>query len=126
MKLLLDSHILIWWPVGSPRLGARAKALIADPDNQLFMSAANWWELGIKRALGRLQIDLPEATKAIERRGVVGLSVTMRDAEFASTLERLHGDPFDHMLVAQAQAGGMKLLTRDTRLKEYGASVLCV
>ena len=78
MKLLLDSHILIWWPVGSPRLGARAKALIADPDNQLFMSAANWWELGIKRALGRLQIDLPEATKAIERRGVVGLSVTMR------------------------------------------------
>jgi PIN domain nuclease of toxin-antitoxin system len=96
------------------------------PDNQLFMSAASWWELGIKQVLGRLSIDFAATRAAIEERGVVGIAVTLGHAERAATLNKLHGDPFDHMLVAQALADDMVLLTRDARLKSYGSCVLCV
>ena len=90
------------------------------------MSAASWWELGIKNSLGRLDFDAAEMRKAIDKRGVTGISVTISHAEVAAALPRLHGDPFDHMLVAQAVAEGLILLTRDGRLEVYGSSVLCV
>lgn len=126
MKLLLDSHILLWWSAGSPKLGAKARDIIIARESELFVSAASWWELGIKKSLGRLQIDLVITRQAIAGRGVVALPVTMEHAEQASDLKRNHGDPFDHMLVAQAMVENFKLLTRDTRLKAYGMSVLCV
>jgi PIN domain nuclease of toxin-antitoxin system len=126
LKLLLDSHILLWWPAGSPKLGSRARDMIVAVESELFVSAASWWELGIKRALGRLRIDLVATRRAIKERGVAGLPVSMEHAEFAAGLDKLHGDPFDHMLVAQAMVEDCKLLTRDERLKAYGPSVLCV
>lgn len=126
MRLLLDSHILVWWPSGSPRLGARASELITAADSQLFMSAASWWELAIKNALGRLKIDLPATREAMERRGTAALAVSMTHAEVAASLNRHHGDPFDHMLVAQAISEDLVLLTRDSLLKAYGSHVLCV
>ena len=126
MRLLLDSHMLLWWPSGSPRLGARATELIMAADTQLFMSAASWWELAIKYALGRLKVDLPATREAIERRGTTALAVSMKHAETAAALNRLHGDPFDHMLVAQAISEDLMLLTRDAHLEAYGSHVLCV
>jgi PIN domain nuclease of toxin-antitoxin system len=126
LRLLLDSHILVWWPSGSRRLGARASELIMAADTQLFMSAASWWELAIKAALGRMKIDLPATREAIERRGAVALAVSMKHGEVAASLNRLHGDPFDHMLVAQAVSEDLILLTRDSRLEAYGSHVLCV
>jgi PIN domain nuclease of toxin-antitoxin system len=126
LKLLLDSHILVWWPSGSPRLGARARELIMASDTKLFMSAASWWELAIKCALGRLRIDLRAMREAIEQRGTVALAVSMKHAEDAAALNKLHGDPFDHMLVAQAISEDLMLLTRDSRLEAYGSHVLCV
>jgi PIN domain nuclease of toxin-antitoxin system len=95
-------------------------------DAQLFMSAASWWELAIKNALGRLKIDLPATREAIERRGTTALVVSMKHAETAATLNRAHGDPFDHMLVAQAISEDLMLLTRDSHLEAYGSHVLCV
>lgn len=126
MRLLLDSHILLWWPSGSAKLGAQARELITTADTQLFMSAASWWELAIKNALGRLKIDLSAAREAMTRRGAFALPVTMEHAEAAAALNKLHGDPFDHMLVAQAISEDFLLLTRDSRLKAYGSHVLCV
>jgi PIN domain nuclease of toxin-antitoxin system len=95
-------------------------------DTQLFMSAASWWELAIKNALGRLKIDLSAAREAIEKRGALAIPVTMKHAEAAVTLNKLHGDPFDHMLLAQAISEDLMLLTRDSRLQAYGSHVLCV
>jgi len=90
------------------------------------MSAASWWELGIKQTLGRLRIDLGATRLAIEARGVSSIPVTMQHAEHAATLEKLHGDPFDHMLVAQATYENFRLLTRDKKLEQYGSRILCV
>jgi PIN domain nuclease of toxin-antitoxin system len=126
LRLLLDSHILVWWPSGSPRLGTRAQELIEAPDSELFMSAASWWELAIKSSLGRLKIDFPATRDAMERRGTAVLPVLLNHAEKAATLNKLHGDPFDHMLVAQAIAEDLVLLTRAASLEAYGSHVLCV
>jgi PIN domain nuclease of toxin-antitoxin system len=125
LNLLLDSHVLLWWPIGSPRLGAEARALIEDQENRLFMSAASWWELGLKRSLGKLDADLPAIRRTLEQRDVGTILVTLDHGEAEAALPVLHRDPFDHMLVVQAQVEGMRLLTRDARLKTYGSSVLC-
>jgi PIN domain nuclease of toxin-antitoxin system len=96
-----------------------------DQDAELFMSAAIWWELGIKRALGRLEIDIGFARRGSEQRGVRMLPITGDHAETATALPVLHNDPFDHMLVAQAISERLVLLTRDAKLKKYGSAVLC-
>jgi PIN domain nuclease of toxin-antitoxin system len=110
----------------SARLGAKAGELIGRPDVQLFMSAASWWELGIKCALGKLEADQRMIRRTLQLRGVQLLSVTVEHGEAAAALPILHRDPFDHMLVAQATVEGMSLLTRDARLRAYGSSVLVV
>jgi PIN domain nuclease of toxin-antitoxin system len=110
----------------SARLGAEAGKLIGRADVQLYMSAASWWELGIKCALGKLDADLRVVRRSLQEREVQLLSVTVEHGEAAAALPILHRDPFDHMLVAQATVEGMTLLTRDARLKSYGHSVLCV
>ncbi len=126
MRLLLDSHILLWWAAGDKKLGARASELLIDTEHDLFMSAASWWELSLKRALGRLRVDLVLTRHALRERSVSILPVTVEHAEAAGALPALHSDPFDHMLVAQAATAGLRLLTRDKHLKAYGTAVLCV
>jgi PIN domain nuclease of toxin-antitoxin system len=112
--------------MGSPRLGEKARELIAHADAKLFMSAASWWELGLKCALGKLDADLPAVRRTLHEHGVKFISVTIKHGEAAASLPILHRDPFDHLLVAQAKSNGLVLLTRDARLKAYGSLVLCV
>ena len=126
MRLLLDTHIMVWWFAGSPKLGARARELLIESDSRLFVSAASWWELAIKTSLGRLRFDLSNARSELDRRDVTCIPVSMAHAETAAALKQLHRDPFDHMLVAQAVHDGLILLTRDVSLKPYGSHVLCV
>jgi len=126
VRLLLDTHIVVWWFEGSPKLGSRARDLITEADSRLFVSAANWWELAIKTSLGRLRFDFLDARRELERRDVTSLPISMSHAETAAALKRRHRDPFDHMLVAQAIDEGLVLLTRDVHLKPYGSHVLCV
>jgi PIN domain nuclease of toxin-antitoxin system len=126
LRLILDSHILIWWPDGDRRLGLRAAKFLTAPENELFLSAASWWELGIKIAAGRLRLDMRALRTELRRRGVRELPVTNDHADMARDLPGHHTDPFDHMLVAQASVEGFALLTRDKKLKAYGSSVLCV
>ena len=125
MRLLLDSHIFLWWSAGDQRLGRRAEKMLLASDAELFISAASWWELAVKQAIGKLRLDILEARRSLEKRGVTGIPVTIAHAEQAGALPALHGDPFDHMLVAQAICEGLTLLTRDRKLKRYGAAVLC-
>lgn len=125
MKLLLDSHIFLWWAGADPRLGKRAESLLAE-NRDIFVSAASWWELAIKQVLGRLRFDIGATSSELQKRGVRFLTVTFEHAEAAGALPAFHGDPFDHMLVAQASFEGLTLLTRDKKLKAYGPSVLCV
>ena len=125
MKLLLDSHIFVWWSAGDRRLGRRAEKMLLAPGAELFISAASWWELAVKQAIGKLRLDIPKTRHSLDQRGVIGIPVTIAHAEQAGALPALHGDPFDHMLVAQAICEGMTLLTRDAKLKRYGPNVLC-
>jgi PIN domain nuclease of toxin-antitoxin system len=126
LRLLIDTHILVWWLAGARALGKEALGLITAPDAELSVSAASWWEIGIKRALGRMQFDWPTGRVLLAKNRIAVISVTLDHAEAAAALPLHHGDPFDRMLVAQASVEGMQLLTRDRKLKVYGASVLHV
>lgn len=118
-RLLLDTHAFLWWLADEPRLGASARKRIAEPANSVFVSAATGWEIGIKRALGKLQA--PDGLDAlVEEEGFAHLPVTFFHGEQAGALPQHHRDPFDRMLVAQAQAEGLVLVTRDPQIKTYG------
>ncbi|NGP53668.1 type II toxin-antitoxin system VapC family toxin [Thioalkalivibrio sp. XN8] len=122
-RLLLDTHVFLWWLVDDPRLGHEAHQLIADSDNTVFVSAATGWEIGIKRALGKL--DAPrDLEREVERSGFAHLPVTFFHGEQAGALPPHHRDPFDRMLIAQAQAEGLLLLTADNHFSAYGIRVL--
>jgi PIN domain nuclease of toxin-antitoxin system len=112
--------------VGDPKLGQRAEKIMLAPDAELFVSVASWWELAVKQALGKLKLDIAEMRRNLEQRGVISIPVTVTHAEQAGALPALHGDPFDHMLVAQAICERLVLLTRDDKLEHYGPAVLCV
>ncbi|HEY4940953.1 MAG TPA: type II toxin-antitoxin system VapC family toxin [Rhizomicrobium sp.] len=125
MRLLLDSHVLLWWADGSAQLGARAKSLLSAGNAEVFVSAASWWEISIKKAHGRLAVDLSVLESELRARSVKRLDMSFAHARAAAGLPPHHGDPFDRMLVAQADVEGLSLLTRDKRLKTYGSMVLC-
>ncbi len=123
MDLLLDTHVLLWWLADDRRLTASAKATIADPDRRVLVSAASAWEISIKRALGKLAApdDLAAALVASD---LEPLAITINHAERAGALPRHHDDPFDRMLVAQAEAERLTILTGDTRIGDYGVATM--
>ena len=123
MRLLLDTHVLLWWLADDPSLGEEARAGISDPGSSVFVSAATVWEISIKRALGKLEAP-PDVVHQIDLSNFEPLSMTVSHAYAAGALPRHHDDPFDRMLVAQAMAEGLTLLTRDPRINLYGVTTL--
>lgn len=123
MRLLLDTHVLLWWLSDDPSLINDAKAAISDPGSAVFVSAATAWEIAIKQALGKLQAP-SDLERQIQLNRFEPLSITIAHAYVAGTLPRHHDDPFDRMLVAQALAKGLAIVTRDPRLSRYGISTL--
>jgi prevent-host-death family protein len=122
--LLLDTHVFLWWRTDDPRLGPEARDAIAMTP-VVFVSAASAWEAAIKIALGRLR--LPESFgHGVDDSGFDRLSLAFEHAEAAAALPPHHGDPFDRMLVAQAQLEGCTLVTHDRVLSPYGVEVLWV
>jgi len=123
MNLLLDTHALLWWLDDHKALSAKARRAIRDPGNLVFVSAATAWEISIKQALGKLQApdDLEDALIANRFRS---LPIAINHAIAAGRLPRHHDDPFDRMLVAQAQAERLTLVTHDTRLSSYDVPIL--
>lgn len=123
MKILLDSHSLIWAVDNPSKLGPQADAALQDAANEIFVSAATIWELAIKTGLGKLTLSMPYRQwmeKAIVDLCAALLPMTVRYADLQSTLPRIHGDPFDRMLVAQSQAEQIALVSNEILFDQYG------
>lgn len=123
MILLLDAHALLWWLAGDGRLSDQAQRAIADPANDLLVSAASIWEIEVKRAAGRLDAP-PNLLEHIDRARIDALPISAADAVAAAGLPRHHGDPFDRMVVAQAQRLDAIVVSRDRAFDAYGVNQL--
>jgi PIN domain nuclease of toxin-antitoxin system len=126
MKLLLDTHTFLWWITDDPQLSTKARELIGDGHNILYWSAASSWEVSIKYALGRM--PLPEAPEQflpaeIEKNRLESLPIIDAHAFQAGQLPHHHRDPFDRMLVAQAQVESLALLSNDQQLNHYNVEI---
>jgi PIN domain nuclease of toxin-antitoxin system len=117
-RFLLDTHVLLWWLDDSSELGPRCKELIADQRNQVYVSAATTWEISIKKALGKL-VAPDDIDSIVEDEGFSKLPISLYHGQLAGSLPMLHRDPFDRMLIAQAQAEGLILMTSDTNIGLY-------
>ena len=123
MRLLLDTNALLWALTNAPRIEGVRDLLLAD-ENEIFVSAVSWWEIAIKTRLGRLDADLPKLRAIAQESGFLELPLLGIHAEMLATLPRHHNDPFDHMLVAQAMAEPMRLITGDGALARYTPLVM--
>ena len=121
MKLLLDTHILLWAANEPERLSAQAIALLEDPDNELLFSAASLWEVSIKNSLGRddFKVDARLLRRGLLDNGYVELPITSAHAVYVESLPAIHKDPFDRILIAQATAEGITLVTADGMVAKY-------
>jgi len=125
MKLLLDTHLLLWAAGDPDRLSAAARALIGAPENELWFSAASVWEIAIKRGLGRedFQVNPRLLRRGLLDNGYRELPVGSEHAVAIDSLPPLHKDPFDRLLVAQAMVAGIILLTADASVAQYPGPV---
>ncbi|OGQ00812.1 MAG: twitching motility protein PilT [Deltaproteobacteria bacterium RBG_19FT_COMBO_52_11] len=127
MKILLDTHAFLWWITDDQKLSSRAREVISDAENELFFSAASGWEISIKVQLGRLKLpEEPERfiPEQLRLNFIRSLPIQMRHALFVSTLPNHHRDPFDRMLVAQAQLEEMSILSADLQMSRYQVELI--
>jgi PIN domain nuclease of toxin-antitoxin system len=122
MRLLLDTHIYLWWLEDHPTLSEQAKSKIANAA-EVYVSSASIWEASIKAGIGKLDVDVDELVMQIEASGFRELPVAARHAAAVRSLPGLHNDPFDRLLVAQAICEPLRLLTHDAKLKGYSELV---
>ena len=125
MRLLLDTHMFLWWDRQLHRVPPALRAAIEDDTSQVFVSVATVWEIAIKRATGKLQFAA-SIIDTIDRLGFELLPITGAHAEHAGGLPRHHNDPFDRLLIAQAYLEGMVLGTQDPAMRAYGVTMLGV
>jgi PIN domain nuclease of toxin-antitoxin system len=125
--VLLDTHALLWWGFEHPRLSRRARTTIGDAETTVFVSAATAWEIAIKARLGKLpgaQRFAAGVGEYLAEQGFVGLDITIAHAQRAGALPAVHRDPFDRMLVAQAQAENLTLVSNEGVFDHYGVARL--
>ena len=125
MRLLLDTHLLLWALAASRKLPVRVRTLLVDAGNDVLFSGASVWEIAIKSGLRRddFRVDIPRLLLAAEETGFDELAVTSAHAARVVSLPALHRDPFDRLLIAQAQVESAVLLTNDVQLGRYGTPV---
>jgi PIN domain nuclease of toxin-antitoxin system len=127
MKALLDTHVWLWWGSAPERLKSKARALIGDRANELYLSSASVWEIMIKAKLGKLELPEPAAvfiTSRVARDSLLSLDITQTHAIRAGDLPPYHRDPFDRMIIAQAMIEDIPILTADRRFKQYDVKIL--
>jgi PIN domain nuclease of toxin-antitoxin system len=123
MRVLLDTHTLLWWHEQSPKLSSRARTAIADVTNAVVVSVATAWEIVVKRTLGKLQVSA-DLRELIDDANFEMLPIRLSHLEALAALPMLHRDPFDRMLIAQAIAEGIPLVTGDRAMRPYPAAIL--
>jgi PIN domain nuclease of toxin-antitoxin system len=127
MKLLLDAHTFLWWITDDQKLSGRAREIISDGSNELFLSAATGWEIAIKVQIGRLKLPEEPIRFILEQmriNAIQSLPIQMNHALHVSTLPQHHRDPFDRLLIAQAQLEGLPVLSSDHQLANYQVEVI--
>lgn len=122
MKFLLDTHILLWWMQDSPELPAEARDLVRDPANTIFVSAVNLWEIRIKEAIGKIRLPA-NFDEVLAKEEFETIALTADHVTELTRLPLLHRDPFDRILIAQARATRITLLTADNEIASYGDGV---
>jgi PIN domain nuclease of toxin-antitoxin system len=122
VRLLLDTHALLWW-LADEGLTTQARDAIADPANLVAVSAASAWEISIKKALGKLAAP-DDLEQQVQAGGFLPLPISIAHGVAAGELARHHDDPFDRMLIAQAHTEGLTIVTRDKRFEDYGVALL--
>jgi PIN domain nuclease of toxin-antitoxin system len=125
LRLLLDTHLLLWWLANSPSLSGQARALISDPDNTVFVSAVSLWEIWLKQSLGKLRLP-SDFEEKLAAESFESLPLTAAQTRQVALLPWRHRDPFDRMLVAQARLENLVLLTADDPVTAYGDFVRLV
>ncbi len=125
MRYLVDTHLLLWAAADAPELPSEARQVISDMNNALYFSAASIWEIAIKSALGRddFMVDPKEFLAALSQNGYLELPISAAHSAAVYDLPHIHRDPFDRILLAQAQLENAKLLTADETLADYGRYV---
>ena len=126
MRLLLDTHILLWALTDDPRLSTRARELLLDTRNDVFFSAASLWEIAIKRTLRRedMPISADQAIRLFNKAGYEELGISAAHAVAVESLPPIHTDPFDRMLVAQAISEPLCLITHDSIVASYHNGII--
>ena len=127
MKVLLDTHTFLWWNMDSPQLSPKAKEVIANPDTDVYFSAASAWEIAIKHQKGRL--SLPESPdkyviSRIRYYGFEALPIQISHTLKTNSLPMIHADPFDRILIAQCEMENMKLISSDEMIHQYDVDVI--
>jgi PIN domain nuclease of toxin-antitoxin system len=123
VKLLLDTHVWLWWNTEPEKLAQRTHRQIKNARNEVFLSSASVWEMAVKKRLGKLPLPEPVVAYVARRLGtddIKAIAVTYEHAAAVETLELLHRDPFDRLLIVQARHEGMRLLTADDQVLAYG------
>jgi PIN domain nuclease of toxin-antitoxin system len=124
LRLLLDSHVWLWWKGDDAQLGPTARAAIRGAA-EVHFSVASAWEIAIKQSLGRLKVPEHRGIgEELAKHAFLPLSVELHHAAGVATLPRIHGDPFDRLLISQATAEGLTLVTADAVMMRYGVPVL--
>ena len=131
MRLLLDTHIALWAVTEPERLTPDTRVIITNPSNDVLVSLVAVWEIAIKRSTGRIRYDMPSLSSKDAATAFIGayfdlFSISFKHIELVETLPRHHGDPFDRLMVAQAQADNLTFMTHDKQLAAYGDFVMVV
>lgn len=118
MKILLDTHVFLWWLENNPRLGKQARRHIANPANRVLLSAVSCWEISIKMIKGHLVFPF-DISQVLSAEGFEFLPISLKETVRVASLPPVHRDPFDRLLAAQAEEYGCKLFTADKQLLKY-------
>jgi PIN domain nuclease of toxin-antitoxin system len=123
MRVLIDTHVFLWWVEGDRALPAKARAVLADQDNECLFSLVSAWELAIKAGLGKLRLAIPVrryVTEHVAANGFRMLDIRMAHIGRVESLPPHHGDPFDRLLIAQALDEKLPVVTADALFRDYG------
>jgi len=125
LRVLLDTHTLLWWAANTKALSRKVKRLIEDDETSVYVSAASAWEIATKVRLGKLKWESPESVESYcIGQGFDLLPITFADGERAGSWPQAHGDPFDRMLAAQAENTGLPIATNDPKIRSFGVKTV--